>query len=219
MTIFAYLRVSKTDMTAENQRHEIKKNGFAIDEYFSDDGVSGDKSSTDRPSFSKMESKMVEGDSLVVTKVDRLGRRADDVLATVGRLKRMGVMVKVIQFGGVDMCSTAGKMLLAVLAAGAEMERDTLIERTIAGLARTKSQGTKLGAPLTIKPEVLEEMCLRKSQGETLDVLSAKFDIPRMTISRNVKKWGKDIEGYRGEFTAKESQYKAKKAAMLQAAL
>jgi DNA invertase Pin-like site-specific DNA recombinase len=213
MTIYAYLRVSKVDMTAENQRHEIQRNGFAIDEYFYEEGVSGSKDSMERPAFSKMIAKMQQGDSLVVTKVDRLGRKAADVLTTVNRLKSLGVMVKVIQFGGMDVCSPAGKMMLAMLAACAEMERDTLIERTNAGIARTKAQGTKFGAPLTIKPEILKEMCEKKEQGMTYDQLTEQYEIPRMTIARNVKKWAGKLEEYSNEYFGKQSQIEMKKAA------
>lgn len=212
MTVFAYLRVSKTDMTTENQKLEIKNNGFHVDEYFSEDGVSGTKSADSRPEFSKMLSKMERGDILVVTKVDRLGRNAADVLTTVNKLKDMGIGVKIIQFGGVDAASPAGKMMMTMLAAFAEMERDTLIERTKAGIERTKAQGTKLGAPLTIKPDLLKSMIARKNEGASLDKLVAEFGIPRNTIARNLRKWGGNVEGYVAEWNARESQYALKAA-------
>jgi putative DNA-invertase from lambdoid prophage Rac len=73
------------------------------------------------------------GESLVVSRIDRLGRDALDIQKTVKELEGLGVRVHVVQLGGTDLTSSAGKMLLAMLAAFAEMERDLIVERTNAG--------------------------------------------------------------------------------------
>jgi putative DNA-invertase from lambdoid prophage Rac len=90
---------------------------------------------------------MVAGDVLVATKVDRLGRRASDVLATVEGLGKRGIDVVVVQLGSVSLTSPMGKMLLALLSACAEFERDLISERTKAGLARARAEGVVLGKP------------------------------------------------------------------------
>ena len=77
---------------------------------------------------------MEEGDVLVVTKLDRLGRNAMDVRATVDQLASMGVRVHCLALGGVDLTSAAGRMTMQVLNAVAKFERDLLIERTNAGI-------------------------------------------------------------------------------------
>lgn len=88
-----------------------------------------------------------KGETLVVSKLDRLGRDAIDVLQTVRQLGERGIKVIVLQLGTTDLTSAAGKLLLTMLAAVAEMERDLLVERTQAGLARARSEGKKLGRP------------------------------------------------------------------------
>ena len=77
----------------------------------------------------------------MVTKLDRLGRNAMDVRATVEQLDKLGVRVHCLALGGVDLTSPAGKMTMQVIAAVAEFERDLLIERTQAGLERARQAG------------------------------------------------------------------------------
>jgi putative DNA-invertase from lambdoid prophage Rac len=79
------------------------------------------------------------GDVLVVTKLDRLGRNAMDVRATVDLLAAFGVRVHCLALGGVGLTSPAGRMTMRVISAVAEFERDLLIERTQAGLHRAKA--------------------------------------------------------------------------------
>ncbi|MCV5533836.1 recombinase family protein, partial [Escherichia coli] len=78
--------------------------------------------------FSEMLSKIRDGETLVVAKLDRLGRDAIDVLQTVRALAERNIKVIVHQLGTTDLTSAAGKLLLSMLAAVAEMERDLLIE-------------------------------------------------------------------------------------------
>lgn len=212
MAHFGYVRVSTTDQTTENQKLEIANAGFNIEKYFSDDGVSGTKEAFSRPAFAAMIEEMKAGDVLVVTKVDRLGRRVLDTAKTVKALQERGIGVKVIQFGGMDITSSAGKFMFTMLTACAEMERDILVERTHAGLARTKAQGTKLGPPLTIEPVVMNALIQGKADGMSLDKLSEKFGVPRNTIHRNVKEWAGKEEEYAQEWAARQQQYAAKAA-------
>src|SRR5205085_8231172 len=109
--------------------------------------VSGSVAATERPGFCRLLDKMEAGDVLVVTKLDRLGRNAMDVRATVEGLQGLGVRVHCLALGGMDLTSAAGKMTMGVIAPVAEFERDLLVERTQAGLARAKSEGKTLGRP------------------------------------------------------------------------
>jgi DNA invertase Pin-like site-specific DNA recombinase len=81
----------------------------------------------------------------VVSKLDRLGRDAVDVLQTVRLLESIGFQVIVLQLGKVDLASVAGKLLLIMLFAVAELERNLLVERTQAGQQRARSQRKRLG--------------------------------------------------------------------------
>jgi len=207
MTTFAYIRVSTTGQTTENQRKTIVDAGFAVDKFYSEDGVSGSIKATERPLFKEMLSLMAKGDTLIVTMVDRLGRSASDILNVVELLKDMGVRVRVLQFDGMDITSSMGKMVLTCMGAMAELERNILIERVNAGLERTKAQGTVLGPPLTVTPGVMSALVAKKAAGATLDKLSAEYGIPRNTIARNISKWKDSMDAYIAEYAVRQAQY------------
>lgn len=210
MTIHAYCRVSTLEQTTDNQRKAILDAGFRVDEWHTEDGVSGTIPATKRPAFSQLMSIVTEGDIVLVTLLDRLGRDAEDILHTINVFKRMGVRLKIIQLDSVDVTSTVGKLLVTMLSAVAEMERNMIAERTKAGMARTKESGTKLGRPLVIAPAMLTNIVADANEGVSLDKLAAKYGFPRNTIHTNVKRWADNLEGYAEEFAARALQYASK---------
>lgn len=180
---FAYLRVSKNDdmMTTANQRLELEQAGHRID-YWHEDIVSGGTPAMSRPGFAAMLSKMRDGESLVVSKLDRLGRDSIDVIATVRMLSQRGIRVIVHTLGGVDLGSSTGKLLVTMLAAVAEMERSLLIERTHAGLARARSEGKVIGRPSKMSPLQRREMIALIEAGETVSAIARKYGVSRATV-------------------------------------
>jgi putative DNA-invertase from lambdoid prophage Rac len=181
MTIFAYGRVSTKEQTADNQRLEIEQAGHAIDYWFADT-VSGKLSASRRPQFAALMAKIRDGETLVVTKLDRLGRDAHDVGATVKLLASRKISVVVLQLGKLDLASAAGKMMLTMLAAVAEMERDLLVERTQSGLARAKSEGKTLGRPSKTTPEDRADILYRIDRGESISSVAKLYKISRGNI-------------------------------------
>lgn len=183
--IFAYCRVSTVDQTTDTQIHEIAAAGFNIDpRRVVAETVSGSVPAMERKGFRRLLDKLDWGDKLIVTKLDRLGRNAMDVRATVERLAEMQVRVHCLALGGVDLTSAAGKMTMAVIASVAEFERDLLVERTQAGLARAKAQGKKLGRPTSLSPEQQNAVRNRRKQGASLGVLAKEFGVSRSAIQR-----------------------------------
>lgn len=183
--IFAYCRVSTNDQTPENQTHEIEAAGFHIDpRRVIAETVSGSTPAMERKGFQRLMDRLDWEDVLIVTKLDRLGRNAMDVRATVERLAEMQVRVHCLALGGVDLTSPAGKMTMAVIAAVAEFERDLLVERTQAGLKRAKVQGKKLGRPSSLSVEQHEGIRNRRNQGVSLGVLAKEFGVSRSAIQR-----------------------------------
>ncbi|MGH6964601.1 MAG: recombinase family protein [Phenylobacterium sp.] len=124
----AYFRVSTSDQSIEAQRHAM---GGGFDREFSDEGVSGGTMAADRPGFAKLMEIVREGDTVCVYAVDRLGRDALDVQATVRRLMNLGVSLHIHGIGVVG--GGAGEIVLAVLAQVADLERRKIKERTEAG--------------------------------------------------------------------------------------
>ncbi|RYF57632.1 MAG: recombinase family protein, partial [Comamonadaceae bacterium] len=139
--VFVYTRVSTSGQTTTNQHAEVVAAGFDVKpSRLVEETVSGSVPACERPGFCKLLDRLESGDVMVVTKLDRLGRNAMDVRATVEALAGLGVRVHCLALGGVDLTSAAGKMTMGVIAAVAEFERDLLIERTRSGLERVRSE-------------------------------------------------------------------------------
>lgn len=124
----AYYRVSTGDQSIEAQRHAL---GGGFDREFIDEGVSGGVLAVDRPGFAKLLDQVRPGDTVCVYAVDRLGRDAIDVQSTVRRLVDGGVILDVHGVG--ILAGDTAKLILAVLAQIAEMERGKIRARTAAG--------------------------------------------------------------------------------------
>lgn len=183
--VFAYCRVSTADQTTENQLREIAAAGFDVaPKRIVTETVSGSVPASEREGFSGLINKLEEGDVLVVSKLDRLGRNAMDVRATVEALTGLGVRVHCLALGGVDLTSAAGKMTMGVLAAVAEFERDLLIERTQSGLARAKAAGKPLGRPQSLAGADALAVRAKLSGGLSVAAVAREFKTSRQTIMR-----------------------------------
>lgn len=181
MATFAYGRVSTKEQTVDNQRLEIECAGHVVDYWFADT-ISGKVSASQRPQFAALLAKIRNGETIIVSKLDRLGRDAQDVGATVKLLAARKIAVIVLQLGKLDLASAAGKMMLTMLAAVAEMERDMLVERTQSGLARAKSEGKTLGRPSKTTPEQRAEIVAQYEQGVSVSKLARQYHISRASI-------------------------------------
>ncbi|WP_175776627.1 recombinase family protein [Burkholderia anthina] len=183
--VFAYCRVSTIDQSTENQRREIEAAGFSIDgRRIVEEQISGSVAASERPGFVRLLDRLEAGDVLVVTKLDRLGRNAMDVRATVERLSDVGVRVHCLALGGVDLTSAAGKMTMQVLAAVAEFERDLLIERTQAGISRAKAAGKAFGRPPALTPQQQQQATQRIVAGDAIAAIARDMGTTRQTIMR-----------------------------------
>ena len=183
---FAYLRhVSTVGQTTDNLLHEIEAAGFKVEpRRVIAETVSGSVPTSMRRGFRRLVDRLEPKDVLVVTKLDRLGRNAMDVGSTVAQLAEIGVHVHCLALGGVDLASSTGKLTMNVINAVAEFERDLLIERTQAGLARARAAGRKLGRPESLSPEQRQEVARRLDQGATISALAREFKTSRQTIMR-----------------------------------
>jgi DNA invertase Pin-like site-specific DNA recombinase len=185
---FAYLRVSTTDQTTDNQRLELEAAGYTPTAIYCE-AVSGKTPAQDRPEFSKLLDAIARTASpkrLVVSRLDRLGRDAVDIQGTVRRLEGMGCAVVVLQLGGLDLASSAGKLVMATLSAVAEMERDLLVERTHAGLARARAQGKHLGRPFATTEGQRAGIKAMIESGASISATARAHGVSRQTVSRVV---------------------------------
>ncbi len=182
---FAYARVSSMEQDTQNQLLEIEVAGFHVEPHrIITETISGSIAIAKRPEFTRLLDKMEQGDVLIVTKLDRLGRDAIDVASTVTRLDELGIRVHCLALGGVDLTSSAGKLTMGVINAVAQFERDLLIERTQSGLARAKAEGKKLGRPKALSTKDQKKVLTALTQGETVASIARQFNTSRQTIMR-----------------------------------
>lgn len=149
-----YARVSTLDQTAENQLLDLRKyveaRGWTAVEYV-DHGVSGMRES--RPALDALvrDAKRRKFDVLVCWRLDRLGRNLRHLILLLDELTALGVGF--VTLGeGIDTTSPTGRLVLHVLGAISEFERERIRERVLAGLQRARTQGTRLGRPKVAVP-------------------------------------------------------------------
>ncbi len=153
MTIaYGYIRASTLEEVKqgsnERQREIIEKfcreRGYEL-KIYEDQAKSG--GSTDRPAFQKMLSEIDGANIVVVSKIDRMARSLIDLLNTIRLLEKKGIGFISIQDPGIDTTSPNGKLLLQILGAFAEFERNLINQRTKAGKEKAKQKGVKFGRP------------------------------------------------------------------------
>lgn len=147
--IFAYCRVSTLEQDTANQLLAIEKAGYQIEpSRVITEKVSGSLQAMKREQFKLLvDHKLESGDTLVVLKLDRLGRDNIDLQETINQLMEKGVKVVSLDLPVSDLSSSEGKLMLQLFASFAEFERNRIRERTSDGLARAKREGKKLGRP------------------------------------------------------------------------
>jgi DNA invertase Pin-like site-specific DNA recombinase len=181
MRAATYARVSTFDQEPENQRQELRRYAQARQwstTEFVDRGISGSKDK--RPALDAMlrECKRRKVD-VVVCRLDRLGRNLRHLIMLVDELAALGISF-VSLAEGIDATTPAGRLQLHVLAAIAEFERSRLRERVMAGLARARPQGIRLGRPKRqIDPERLASVA-----GLPTREAARRLGVPRSTLQR-----------------------------------
>ena len=181
--VFAYARVSTVDQLTENQLQQITQAGYTIDpKKYIEEKISGSVPASQRTGFQKLLERLDEGDTVVVTKLDRIGRDSIDVQQTVKWFIKAGVRLVVLQLGNLDLTSSAGSLMVKMLAAVADFERDLIIERTQAGQARARAEGTHMGRPSKTSQADREAIKKALSAGATVSGMAAQFSVSRATI-------------------------------------
>lgn len=154
MAIYGYGRVSTTIQFTEGVSLEVQQReiagyaamrGWATPTVFVEAGISGSVPLTERPEGRKMWDALVQGDTIIASRLDRMFRSAVDALQTVERLKKMGVSLILIDLGGDISGNGLSKLFLTVAAAFSEAERDRIRERVAAVKRDQRAQGRYLG--------------------------------------------------------------------------
>lgn len=183
-----YMRVSKADgsQVLDLQRDALLAAGVKP-EHLYEDYASGKKD--DRPGLAACLKALREGDTLVVWKLDRLGRNLRHLINTVHDLTARGVGLKVLAGHGaaIDTTTAAGKLVFGIFAALAEFERELIAERTKAGLASARARGRVAGRPFKMTAAKLRLAMAAMGKPETLvSDLCEELGITRQTLYRHV---------------------------------
>lgn len=196
--IWAYYRVSSDLQNYKSQKVGVydwcKRNGYIIDKEIIDDGVSGAVLAKNRQlNHVIKESKF--GDILVVSELSRIGRSTSDVLNTLNILANKGVEVHFVKQNMKLDKSPMGKMMIAIMSAFAELERDLISQRTTDGLARVKSEGKVLGRPVgsknaSYKLDGCEELVKDwLAKGKTKAYICKRLNVHRSSLYHFIKNY------------------------------
>src|SRR3954466_5463334 len=180
--LIGYARVSTLDQTLHLQQDALSAAGC---EHLYTDTVSG--SVTDRPGLTQALSHLRPGDTLVVWRLDRLGRSLPHLIQTVLQLQERGVGFCSLQ-EQIDTTTSGGKLVFHVFGALAEFERDLIQERTHAGLAAARARGRLFGRPRALSPRKIEQLrTLAKDERTIVAEICQTLGISRATYYRYSK--------------------------------
>lgn len=178
-----YMRVSDQDQTEALQRDALQAAGCAV--LFCDHGVSG--AAVARSGLDDLLAMLRKGDTLVVWKLDRLGRSTLHLLQLLSELRDRGVdFIALTQ--GIDTTTSIGRMLYGQLAVFAEFEREQISDRTRAGMQAARARGKHIGRPRIITAEQARACARRLREGSvTLAELARELQVAPQTVARAVK--------------------------------
>lgn len=181
-----YTRISTAGQDAQLQLDALVGAGVQKRDVFSDVN-SGSKMAKQRPGMKKLLNYAEEGDTVVVWRIDRLGRSLLDVLATVNFLRDRGVKVRSVS-DNIDPETSSGRMMLGMLATLAEYERELITERVNAGIAAAKQNRTKFGRPPVNREVVARKLAIggeERAKGHTAEEAAHLVGWSRATLYRH----------------------------------
>src|SRR5438045_2286564 len=183
--LIGYARVSTQDQTLNLQRDALEKIGCS--KIFTDT-ISG--AATERKGLAEALEYVREGDSLVVWKLDRLGRSLKHLIDTISNLNNRKIGFKSIT-ENIDTTTSGGKLIFHIFGALAEFERDIIRERTLAGLQAARARGRKGGRPkshtLNTPKKVALAQSLYENKNNTIEEICKTLHISRATLYRYIQ--------------------------------
>jgi DNA invertase Pin-like site-specific DNA recombinase len=189
---YGYARVSTDDQDAALQHDALKRHGCK--KIFTDDGLSG--ATTKRPALLRCFRTLKRGDTLVVWKLDRLGRSVRDLITMLDELRDRGVKFHSLT-EHIDTATPTGRAMWQMIAILAELERSLISERTRAGVKAARARGVKFGRkPKLTRQQVLQAVKLIAAEEAPAEV-AAGFHISKATLYRELAKHGANFPALR----------------------
>lgn len=179
MKSVAYARVSTSGQTLDAQLEQLRNHGCDL---IFQETMSGARS--DRPELAKALDALEEGDTLIITRLDRLARSTFDLLHSVRTIEAKGAKLKSLAESWADTTTPAGRMILTVLGGLAEFERSLIAARTGEGRERARREGRRLGRPPKLTPHQRSLIGQWRSEGKDNAEIARALGVSRSTISR-----------------------------------
>jgi len=177
---YGYARVSTDEQNPALQLAALKKAGCKI--IFKDEGISG--AISNRPALQRCLKKLEPGDTLIVWKLDRLGRSLGNLITMLDGLKARGVKFRSLT-EAIDTETPTGRAMWQMIGVLAELERSLISERTRAGVKAAKARGVKFGRKPKMTPEQIRHAKKLIDAGEHgRDEVAALFNVGRKTLYR-----------------------------------
>lgn len=186
MRLLGYTRVSTASQDAQLQLDALADSGVQKRDVFAD-VTSGSRTAIERPGMKRLLDYAESGDTVVVWRIDRLGRSLIDVLNTVNLMRDKGVKIKSLS-DGIDPETTSGRLMLGMLATLAEYERELITERVNAGIAAAKQSGTRFGRPPVDPAVIAEKLDIARdarAKGRTAEEAARLVGWSRATLYRH----------------------------------
>ena len=193
--MLGYTRVSTASQDAQLQRDALVAAGVQKRDVFAD-VTSGSKTAIERPGMKKLLEYAEPEDTVVVWRVDRLGRSLIDVLNTVNLLRDRGVQVRSIS-DGIDPATSTGRLMLNMLATLAEYERELIVERVNAGITAARTSGTRFGRPPIDEAVVADKLGIvndARKRGRTAAEAAHLVGWSRATLYRHQQALGSGMD-------------------------
>jgi DNA invertase Pin-like site-specific DNA recombinase len=181
VTVIGYARVSTGQQDHATQVERLKAAG--AEKVFTEKRSGLDR---ERPELVRCLDYAREGDTLLVTKLDRLARSTIDLYAIVSALGDKGVAFKVIDDSAVDTTTRTGKLVMGILALIAEFETEIRRERQMEGIAKAKAEGRTGGRPRQVTDDVRATILKRRSEGLSIRAIAAELGLSKATIQKVV---------------------------------
>jgi DNA invertase Pin-like site-specific DNA recombinase len=175
MRIFGYARVSTSQQSLDLQINALKEAGVKATRIFTDKASGANQ---ERKGLSLLMLKVEDGDLILVKKLDRLGRDTADMIELIKKLDAMNVSIRFLD-DGISTEGTMGKMVVTILSAVAQAERQRILERTNEGRTEAKAKGIKFGRKPTIDQKKVIEM---KLSGRSAISIAKELGIGRSTV-------------------------------------
>lgn len=188
MRLLGYTRVSTVNQDAQLQLDALVDSGVQKRDVFAD-VTSGSRTAIERPGMKRLLDYAESGDTVVVWRIDRLGRSLIDVLNTVNLLRDKGVKIQSLS-DGIDPETTSGRLMLGMLATLAEYERELITERVNAGIAAARQNGTRFGRPPVDPAVITEKLDIARdarAKGRTAEEAAQLVGWSRATLYRHQK--------------------------------